>query len=89
MKFVRGVTQFIGLFDPLRAQQGFDQGLIPNQSLNSLLIMIWGRINGGEAFPLVSSVKAPGERRLGLLGHAGLTSDRLGQGMERLVGCVR
>jgi hypothetical protein len=28
VKFGRGVTLFIGLFDPLRAQKGFDQDLI-------------------------------------------------------------
>jgi hypothetical protein len=46
--------KFIGFFDPLRAQQGFDQDLIPDHTLNSLSVMILRRIHDKEAFPFGS-----------------------------------
>jgi hypothetical protein len=77
-KFRCEATLFVGLFNPLCAQQGFDQDLIPNQSLNSLLVMIQRRIHDEETFPSVPSMKTLGKQRLGWLGLAGLTSGKLG-----------
>jgi hypothetical protein len=88
-EFGHEAALFIGIFDPLCAQQGFDQDLIPNWSLNSLLVPIRRRIHDGETFPSVPLVKTPGEQLLGWLGHAELTSGRLGRGMEKPVGCAR
>jgi hypothetical protein len=53
---------YIRVFGSCRAQQGVDQDLIPNQSLNLLLVMIPRKIHNGETVSSVPSLEILGER---------------------------